>query len=70
MIKPSPSHNLAQLNLVQLYVSLATVPMLGILVLCAGFAPVLVQLGKVSEELFRGDRLPMLPFPWDLVNPD
>lgn len=62
MIKSTPTP-----NPMQLYMSLATVPMLGLLIILAGISPVLMQLGQLSEEVFRGDRLPILPFPWDLT---
>lgn len=39
--------------------------MLGLLIVLAGLTPLLTQLGQLSEEVFRGDRLPILPFPWD-----
>jgi hypothetical protein len=48
---------------VQLLVSLAAVPTLGMIV---GLQAVLQQvqaMANSSEEIFRGDRLPLLPFP-------
>ena len=43
--------------------SLATAPVLIALVGGAAIAQTLQDLGTVSEELFRGDRLPHLDFP-------
>ncbi|MEM8642628.1 MAG: hypothetical protein AAGG51_27995 [Cyanobacteria bacterium P01_G01_bin.54] len=52
-------------NLGQLYLSLALLPLLTMAVVFATIAPLLLQLSQSSEELFRGDRLPFLPFPGD-----
>lgn len=49
---------------IQLYLSLMTLPVLGFFIVLAVIAPAFIQLGQFSEELFRGDRLPLLPFPW------
>jgi hypothetical protein len=47
------------------WVSLATAPMLAGLWGAQALLNSTVQLGRASEELFRGDRLPILNFPAD-----
>lgn len=42
---------------------LGTVPVLGALVGGKALAPTLKAIATASEEVFRGDRLPILPFP-------
>jgi hypothetical protein len=46
-----------------LSVSLASVPLLSALVTVHAVLDHLEQVGVSSEEIFRGDRLPVLPFP-------
>lgn len=46
-----------------LLVSLATIPFLGVLVIGQMLNRQVQELGVASEELFRGDRLPLLPSP-------
>ncbi|YAI81820.1 MAG: hypothetical protein ACQJCO_08540 [cyanobacterium endosymbiont of Rhopalodia sterrenbergii] len=43
--------------------SLATAPFLGSLLIVNQIAQGLENLGEASEEVFRGDRLPILNFP-------
>lgn len=43
-----------------LWLSLATVPLLFILLTTKALFEIMQQLGLASEELFRGDRLPIL----------
>lgn len=43
--------------------SLATLPVLAILHISDKIGSEAVELGKLSEEVFRGDRLPLLDFP-------
>lgn len=47
--------------------SLATVPVLVALIGGNAIAQSLQELGTMSEEIFRGDRLPRLDFPPDQV---
>ncbi|MEO1401059.1 MAG: hypothetical protein AAFV72_07335 [Cyanobacteria bacterium J06635_1] len=47
-------------------VGLATVPLLGGLVLAHTAQHWLIQVGVASEELFRGERLPVLNVPPDI----
>ncbi len=42
---------------------LSTVPVLVALVAGKALAPTLKAIASASEEVFRGDRLPVLPFP-------
>jgi hypothetical protein len=54
---------------VKLLVSIATIPTLAVIV---GIQAVLQQvqtLANNSEEIFRGDRLPLLPFPEPSTSP-
>jgi hypothetical protein len=44
-------------------VSLVSVPILSVLVTAHAVLNRLEQVGVGSEEIFRGDRLPVLPFP-------
>jgi hypothetical protein len=46
-----------------LSVSLASVPILSALITVHAVLNHLEQVGVGSEEIFRGDRLPVLPFP-------
>ena len=52
-----------QPNPANLYLSLATFPILVGLFAVNGLARGLQELGEASEEIFRGDRLPILNFP-------
>ena len=45
--------------------SLATCPFLGSLLANKAMNQLLSEIGLYSEEIFRGDRLPMLNFPHD-----
>lgn len=47
----------------EILVSLGTVPVLAILLGGRVLAALMQDLGEVSEELFRGDRLPILHIP-------
>jgi hypothetical protein len=47
----------------QICLSFVTFPLLVGLSLSRPFAEGIIELGKLSEEVFRGDRLPILPFP-------
>ncbi|WP_233746116.1 hypothetical protein [Leptodesmis sichuanensis] len=48
---------------VDLLISLTTVPLLVGLVGTKALTQVAQELGQLSEEVFRGDRLPLLKFP-------
>lgn len=48
---------------VQLLIGAATAPMLAVLVGGKLVAKTLTEMGWMSEEVFRGDRLPVLHFP-------
>ncbi len=45
------------------WLSITTGPMLIALMVAQSFGEGLQELGKASEEVFRGDRLPLLNFP-------
>ena len=48
---------------IQPTLSFLTLPLLGGLLLVDVIGNGSIEIGKLSEELFRGDRLPSLPFP-------
>jgi hypothetical protein len=50
-------------NPATLWVSLATVPLLLGILAAHSLAENLKELGQASEEIFRGERLPILNFP-------
>ena len=52
-----------------LSLSVATVPFLSALALINCLNRHSTEWGQLSEEVFRGDRLPVLPFPHDVVPP-
>lgn len=60
MSSPSAPHSLPPS---QWLLSALTPPLLGSLVVGDALLARLVELGQMSEELFRGDRLPLLPVP-------
>ena len=49
-----------------LVVAVTTVPVVALMLVMRGVAKATVEVGQLSEELFRGDRLPILTFPLDL----
>lgn len=46
----------------EVMLSLATAPFLGGLLISQALIQVLIEFGQASEEMFRGDRLPVLHF--------
>ncbi len=56
----------------QVLIALATVPFLGTLLVSNSIINLMGELGQLSEELFRGDRLPLLPLKanGEIGNPD
>lgn len=46
-----------------LVVAVTTVPVVALMLVMRGVAKATVEVGQLSEELFRGDRLPILTFP-------
>ena len=46
-----------------IYLSFVTFPLLVGLGVARPLTEGIIELGKLSEEVFRGDRLPILPFP-------
>jgi len=54
---------------VNLYLSMATLPILGALVATTALQEVVLSLGLASEEIFRGDRLPILKKPESSLHP-
>ncbi len=49
----------------QILVSVATAPLLATLLGSKSMANLMAELGQLSEEIFRGDRLPLLPIQGD-----
>lgn len=62
VVEATPAPQLPQ-EAIALSVSAVTLPLLGGLVLSRLAIAGLTQLGSASEELFRGDRLPLLNAP-------
>ncbi|EKQ68674.1 hypothetical protein OsccyDRAFT_3213 [Leptolyngbyaceae cyanobacterium JSC-12] len=62
---PQPVSPLNQLDLlpVEILIGLATAPALVALVSGKVLTRAMNELGQLSEEVFRGDRLPLLKFP-------
>ncbi|GBF82145.1 hypothetical protein [Aphanothece sacrum] len=58
-----------QSNYVPICLSLLTVPFLCGLLVVESLRRELLELGQASEEVFRGDRLPILNFPEPSSNP-
>ncbi|MEM8777919.1 MAG: hypothetical protein AAGF26_03420 [Cyanobacteria bacterium P01_G01_bin.49] len=54
-------------ELMKVWLSLATVPLVGGVLVAHKLAEELSAIGQNSEEIFRGDRLPILNFP-DPIN--
>jgi len=48
---------------VNIYLSVATIPVMGVLITATTLAELIVSVGLASEEIFRGDRLPLLKKP-------
>lgn len=46
-----------------LIIAVTTIPVLGLILATRGIAQATLEMGQLSEELFRGDRLPTLTFP-------
>ncbi|WP_373543710.1 hypothetical protein [Chamaesiphon sp.] len=65
MSAASPSHT--HLVPSSLLVSLAATPCLVAIVAIQSAGELLEQLGVMSEEIFRGDRLPVLHLPLDIT---
>lgn len=67
--QPLPSDGL-NLGLVtipnQILLQISTVPVLTALVVGKAVAETVQAIGQNSEEVFRGDRLPILPFPTEI----
>jgi hypothetical protein len=61
---PNPGLNLFLFSIPQsTLLQIGTVAVLTVLLTEKAASKVLTSLGEVSEELFRGDRLPLLDFP-------
>ena len=75
---PSPNQNSSdnELNLIffsipqQILLQISTAPVLIALLAGKTAAQTLQAIGEVSEEVFRGDRLPVLKFPSPQSEPD
>jgi hypothetical protein len=61
---------LNQSNCVQICLSLITVPFVCGLLVVESLERELLELGQASEEVFRGDRLPILNFPEPSSTPE
>ena len=63
---PQRSPSMATIVAPSILVSLATTPCLLAIVAIKAASGLLAQLGSTSEEIFRGDRLPVIHAPVDL----
>lgn len=61
----SKPQRVKELGLDEAILGTATVPLLLGVTSAASLGWLLAAVGEASEELFRGDRLPVLPFPVD-----
>ncbi|MCX5961673.1 MAG: hypothetical protein NT070_00600 [Cyanobacteria bacterium] len=50
-------------SMTSLVMAVTTIPVVGLILATRGLARVTLEVGQLSEELFRGDRLPILTFP-------
>ena len=48
-----------------LVIAVTTIPVVALMLVTRGVAKATLEVGQLSEELFRGDRLPILTFPLD-----
>lgn len=61
---PSDGLNLGLISVPdRVLLQISTVPVLAALVAGKAVAETMQAIGQSSEEIFRGDRLPILPFP-------
>ena len=44
-------------------IAVTTIPVIALILATRGVARATLEVGQLSEELFRGDRLPILTFP-------
>lgn len=64
---PSDGLNLGLFTIAnQILLQISTVPVLTALVVGKAVAASVQAIGQNSEEVFRGDRLPILPFPTEI----
>lgn len=64
---PSDGLNLGLVTIPnQILLQISTVPVLTALVVGKAIAETVQAIGQNSEEVFRGDRLPILPFPTEI----
>ena len=66
-LDPMPSDSMTSL-----VIAVTTIPVVALILATRGVARATLEVGQLSEELFRGDRLPILTFPLepDDVNDD
>jgi hypothetical protein len=55
---------------VNFYLSVVTLPVMGMFITAKALQEVVVSIGLASEEIFRGDRLPLLKKPRSPLPPD
>ena len=46
-----------------LVIAVTTIPVLALILAARGVAQATLEVGQLSEEIFRGERLPILTFP-------
>ncbi len=55
-------------SMTSLVIAVTTIPVVGLILATRGLAKATLEVGQLSEELFRGDRLPILTFPLEPSN--
>jgi hypothetical protein len=57
------SNSMASNSMTSLVMAVTTIPVVGLILATRGLARATLEVGQLSEEIFRGDRLPILTFP-------
>ena len=57
------SDSMTSNSMTSLVMAVTTIPVVGLILATRGVARATLEVGQLSEELFRGDRLPILTFP-------
>ena len=60
---PMTSNSMTSNSMTSLVIAVTTIPVVTLILAIRGIARATLEVGQLSEELFRGDRLPILTFP-------
>jgi len=58
-----PSDSMPSDSMTSLVIAVTAIPVVALILVTRGVARATLEVGELSEELFRGDRLPILTFP-------